>query len=286
MSLFRFVGPRQALTAVQQAAEGSKRTLQQIREVSDPRLIAAGFVGLAAGEVVGGAVGGLVGIVVAGPAGAVVGGQVGAFTVGMVGLKLGTEAMHNRLQAGKTKPGSQPEKGKPLSLASFLGKKTGERAGEIAGLTSGAALGMVVAGPAGGLVGAIIGEAVGGQLGEDVTRARATSDGKLRFASQTSISRWLDNLGKNTVGESSRRPGWRHHRVGLWAERSGDWAAHRHHRRQTRCVAHAGQWVRSNGWRRGRPIARKWSGGRRDGPRGEQRREWRRSYRRNGCADQ
>ena len=197
MRLFR-IGPGQAIAAVQQAAEGSKKTLQQVREVADPRTIAAGLVGLTAGEVIGGTIGGLVGVVVAGPAGAAAGGQIGAFTVSMVGLKLGAEAMHGRLHPEQANPAT----GQDRSVVGFLRKKSGERAGELAGLSTGATLGLVVAGPAGGLIGAVIGEAVGGQLGEDAARRRASSGNSSPDGSPATVSLWIDTLGKTTAGES------------------------------------------------------------------------------------
>ena len=198
-----WLDPQQASIAVQQAVEGSKRTIQQVREVADPRLIAAGLVGLTAGEIAGGAVGGLMGVVVAGPVGAAVGAQVGAFTVSMVGLKLGTEAVEYHLRAKRNGPDMKNDGPLQVKIGQFLRIKSGERLGEFAGLVSGAAVGIVVAGPIGGLVCATIGEAVGGQLGEDASRSKPIADRSQGSGSPASITRWIDNLGRTTAGEGA-----------------------------------------------------------------------------------
>jgi DNA-binding CsgD family transcriptional regulator len=200
----KLLDPRNAILAAQGAAGGARKTLKHIREVADPRTIAAGFVGLTAGEIVGGAVGGVVGVVVAGPAGAAVGAPIGAFTAGMVGLKLGTETMDYRLQAKRGDLRTDKERPHQVEVGKFLRTKSGERVGEFAGLTSGAAVGLVVAGPVGGLVGAVIGEAIGGQLGEDIARRKSALPGDASSSqSPAAITRWIENLGKTTAGEGA-----------------------------------------------------------------------------------
>ncbi len=191
----------------QDVLQGTKNTVKQTRDAVDPRIVAGGLAGLTAGEIVGGAVGGVAGGVVAGPAGMVVGSQVGGFTAGMLGLKLGADAVYDRIEAKRAQKTTvqdvdSAESSRKTSFGRFLQVKTGERLGEIVGLTSGAALGLVIAGPTGGLVGAVVGEALGGHVGEDLNRPPGTNASGAKKSSE-SAGQWLDRFGKSTAGEAA-----------------------------------------------------------------------------------
>jgi hypothetical protein len=178
-----------------QLIEEAKRLVEQARATADPGEVAAGFAGLAAGEVMGGAVGGVVGALVGGPPGAILGAEVGAFTGGMLGMKLGTDAVHDfvGVQVVSTAPQSESNDGE-LSGSSDS-RETAVGVGTIVGLTSGASVGRLVAGRAGGAVGAFVGQAIARQLEQVPTGAAPKAD--------ISATERLNRFGKRTAGEAA-----------------------------------------------------------------------------------